>query len=185
MLIHPIPSLPWSKVATDLFELDGFHYLIMVDYYSNFIEVASLKRDTTSQNVIKHLKENIARYGIMDMLISDNGLQYTSAEFKSFVASYGIEHITSSPLYSQSNGLAEKAVQTVKNLFKKCSESGDDVYLSLLDLRNTPRDEQIGSPMQRLMGRRAKTQLPMSDNLRKPTTIQVRSCVIQANGLSS
>ncbi|XP_055999881.1 uncharacterized protein K02A2.6-like [Ostrea edulis] len=172
MLIHPIPSLPWSKVATDLFELDGFHYLIMVDYYSNFIEVASLKRDTTSQNVIKHLKENIARYGIIDMLISDNGPQYTGAEFKSFVASYGIEHITSSPLYSQSNGLAEKAVQTVKNLFKKCSESGDDVYLSLLDLRNTPRDEQIGSPMQRLMGRRAKTQLPMSDNLRKPTTIQ-------------
>ena len=104
--------------------------------------------------------------------MSDNGPQYTSAEFKSFVASYGIQHITSSPLYSQSNGLAEKAVQTVKNLMKKCKESGDDVYLSLLDLRNTPRDEMIGSPMQRLMGRRAKTLLPISDNLRKPTTVQ-------------
>ena len=120
MIIHPLPSLPWSKVATDLFELDGLHYLIMVDYYSNFIEVASLKRDTTSRNVIKHLKENIARYGIMDTLMSDNGPQYTSAEFKSFFASYDIQHITSSPLYSQSNGLAEKAVQTVKNFFKKC-----------------------------------------------------------------
>ena len=108
----------------------------------------------------------------MDTLMSDNGPQYTSAEFKSFVASYGIQHITSSPLYSQSNGLAEKAVQTVKNLMKKCKESGDDVYLSLLDLRNTPRDEMIGSPMQRLMGRRAKTLLPISDNLRKPTTVQ-------------
>lgn len=81
MMIHLIPFLPWSKVATDLFELDGFHYLILVDYYSNFIEVAWLKHDTTTRNVIKHLKENIARYDIFDTLISDNGPQYTSAEF--------------------------------------------------------------------------------------------------------
>lgn len=55
---------------------------------------------------------------------------------------------------------------------KKCLESGDDVYLALLDLRNTPRDEQTGSPMQRLMGRRAKTLLPISNGLQKPTTVQ-------------
>lgn len=133
MMIHPLPSLPWSKVATDLFELDGSYYLIMVDYYSNFIEVASLKHNTTTRNVIKHLKETLARYGIFDTLISDNGSQYTSAEFKSFVASYGIEHVTSSTLNAQTNGLAEKSVQTVKNLMKKCLESGDDVYLALLD----------------------------------------------------
>lgn len=131
MMIHTFPFLPWSKVATDLFELDGFHYLIMVDYYSNFIEVASLNNDTTTRNVIKHLEENIARYGIFDTLISDNGPQYTSAEFKSSVASYGIEHVTSSPLHAQSNVLAEKSVQTVKNLMKKCLESEDDVYLAL------------------------------------------------------
>lgn len=72
-MIHPLPSLPWRKVATDLFEFDGFHYLIMVDYYSNFIEVVSLKHDTTTRNVIKHLRGQIARYGIFDILISDNG----------------------------------------------------------------------------------------------------------------
>lgn len=78
-------------------------------------------------------------------MISDNGPQYTSDEFKSFVATYGI----SSPLYAQSNGLAEKSEKTVKNLMKKYLESGDDVNLALLDLRNMPRDEQIRSPMQR------------------------------------
>lgn len=62
-------------------------------------------------------------------------------------------------MHSQMVGLAEKSVQTVKNLMKKCLESGDDVYLALLDLRHIPWDEQIGSPMQRLMGRRAKTLL--------------------------
>ncbi|KAK3098150.1 hypothetical protein FSP39_016659 [Pinctada imbricata] len=138
MIIHPLPSLPWSKVGADLFEYDGQHYLILVDYYSNFIEVAPLARNLTSRHVIQHVKDNIARYGIMDTL---------------------------------SNGLAEKSVQTVKNLIKKCSDSGDDIYLALLDLRNTPRDDEMGSPMQRLMGRRAKTRLPISENLRKPSSI--------------
>lgn len=51
MMIHPLPSLPWSKVATDPFILDDFHYLVMVDYHSNFIEVASLKH-ITIRNVL-------------------------------------------------------------------------------------------------------------------------------------
>lgn len=46
---------------------------------------------------------------------------------------------------------------------EKCLVLGDDVYLALLDVRNTPRDEQIGSPMLRLIGRRAKTLLLISD----------------------
>lgn len=167
MIIHPLPSLPWSKVGTDLFEIEGKHYLVMVDYYSNFIEVSQLERDTTTKTVIKHLKENIARYGIMDTLMSDNGPQFTSSEFAEFTNSYNIRHITSSPGHQQSNGLAEKAVQTVKNMIRKCSSSGNDIYLALLDLRNAPRDN-IGSPMQRLMGRRGRTLLPMTENMRKP-----------------
>ena len=168
MIIQPIPELPWSKVGMDLCEHEGNHYLIMVDYYSNFIEVAPLQRDTKSSTVIKHVKQNIARYGIMDTIISDNGPQFTSTEFKDFVGKYGIHHITSSPLHQQTNGLAERAVQTVKKLIKKCVETGDDIYLSLLELRNTPRDNEIGSPMQRLMGRRAKTLIPIVEKLRNP-----------------
>ena len=82
MMIHPIPSLPWSKVGTDLFELDNRHFLILVDYYSNFIEVAELERDTRAKTVITKIKECIARYGIMDILVSDNGPQFACQEFK-------------------------------------------------------------------------------------------------------
>ena len=87
MIIQPIPELPWSKVGMDLCEHEGNHYLIMVDYYSNFIEVAPLQRNTNSSTVIKQVKQNIARYGIMDTIISDNGPQFTSTEFKDFVGS--------------------------------------------------------------------------------------------------
>jgi hypothetical protein len=72
---HPIPNLPWSRVGSDLFELDGEQYLIMVDYYSGFIEVVQL-HDTTSATVINNIKSNITRYGIMDILVTDNGPHY-------------------------------------------------------------------------------------------------------------
>ncbi|XP_052238360.1 uncharacterized protein K02A2.6-like [Dreissena polymorpha] len=169
MIIQPVPELPWSKVGMDLCELEGNNYLIIVDYFSNFIEVAPLQRDTRTSTILKLIKQNVARYGIMGSIISDNGPQFTSAEFREFIEKYGITHITSSPLHQQTNGLAEKAVQTVKNLIKKCSETGDDIYLALLELRNTPRDNN-GSPMQRLMGRRAKTLIPMKQTLRQPET---------------
>ena len=144
----------------------------MVDYYSNFIEVAELERDTRAATVIRKIKENIARHGIMDTLVSDNGPQFACQEFKDFTRAYGIQHATSSPLHPQSNGLAEKAVQTVRSVLKKCTVSGDDEHLALLDLRNTPRVAEIGSPMQRIMSRRAKTLIPTSDNLRKPCIVK-------------
>ena len=170
MIIHPLPTRPWSKVGTDLYELEGKHYIVIVDYYSNFIETTPLE-DLHTKSVVRLLKASIARYGIMDELVSDNGPQYASDEFKQFVYSYGIRHITSSPLYPQANGLSEKAVQTVKRLIKKCTMTGDDVYLALLDLNNTPRDETIGSPAQRLMGRRTKTRIPTMETLLKPRGI--------------
>lgn len=116
----------------------------MVDYYFNCIEVVLVKYDIIIRNFIKYLRENIVRYCIFGILISNNGFQYISVEFKFFVVSYGIEYVIFLFLYVQFNGLVEKLVQMVKNLMKKCFELGDDVYLVLLDLRNIFWDEQIG-----------------------------------------
>ena len=70
--------------------------------------------------------------------MSDNGPQYASCEFTKFTSEWGFEHVTSSPTYPQSSGLAERTVQTIKQLMKKAKEEKKDVYLSLLELRNTP-----------------------------------------------
>ena len=59
-------------------------------------------------------------------MISDNGPCYTTQAFTSVMKSYNVNHITSSPHYPQSNGLAEKYVQTVKRLFYKAREAGKD-----------------------------------------------------------
>ena len=141
---HEIPERPWQILGTDLFELDGQNYLILVDYYSKFFEVSKIS-GTGSESVINVLKQNFARHGIPEKLISDNGPCYASQLFTEFAKAYQFDHATSSPRYPRSNGMSERAVQTVKKLLKKAKKSGNDPYLALLELRNTPIDG-LGSP---------------------------------------
>jgi hypothetical protein len=109
------------------------------------------------------MKSVFSRHGIPDVVYSDNGPQYDSDEFRSFAKEYGFQHITSSPGYPQSNGIAENPVGTVKNLLKKA----EDPYLALLNYRNTPLKNGY-SPAELLMGRRLKTNVPVHPKTLKP-----------------
>ena len=141
-------------MGTDLFEFKKSTYLLIVDYYSRWIEIARLG-GTTSEEVIRVTSSIFARHGIPEVVVSDNGPQFSAEAYAKFAQTYGFEHVTSSPHYPKSNGEAERAVQTVKNLLKK---SGDH-YLALLAYRNTPL--QCGySPAQLLMSRNLRTTLP-------------------------
>ena len=164
---HDFVARPWSKIGADLCQIDGRTLLVVCDYYSNFIEVARLNTVTT-RSVLRELLPMFARFGLPDVLISDNGPQFASAEFAVFMKQKGITHVTSSPHYAQSNGKAENAVKTLKLLFAKAKQSGESEYMALLDWRNTPSEGMSTSPAQRLMGRRCKTLLPTAGTLLKP-----------------
>ena len=164
---HDFIARPWSKIGADLCQIDGRTLLVVCDYYSNFIEVARLNTVTT-RSVLRELLPMFARFGLPDVLVSDNGPQFASAEFAVFVKQKGITHVTSSPHYAQSNGKAENAVKTLKLLFAKAKQSGESEYMALLDWRNTPSEGMSTSPAQRLMGRRCKTLLPTAGTLLKP-----------------
>lgn len=159
-----LPERPWAKIASDIFELNSQNYLLTVDYYSKFPEINKLDNLTTN-NVVGYLKSQIARYGIPDEIVTDNGPQFASSEFRAFIKELGIIHTTSSPYFAQSNGQAERAIQTVKHLMKKSK----DPYMALLDYRNTPLDIGL-SPAQLLFGRRLKTKLPTTSELLKTRT---------------
>ena len=149
LISEPISDKPWDSVAMDLFQWNNNDYVLIVDYYSRYFEVSQLE-DTTSRTVITHTKSIFARHGIPRFLRSDNGPQFSSAEFKSFGSEWGFTHETTSPYHPQANGLAEKFVQTVKRLLNKAKADHQDPYLSILEYRNTPIDN-IGSPAQLLM----------------------------------
>jgi hypothetical protein len=72
----------------------------------------------------------------------------------------------------KSNGLAEHTIQTLKKVLKKARREGTDPNLAILELCNTPRNNDLGSPAQPLFSRRTKTLLPVSDQLLKPIVVE-------------
>ncbi|XP_030204757.1 uncharacterized protein K02A2.6-like [Gadus morhua] len=169
------PERPWQKLGADLFELGGKTYLLVVDYLSRYVELALLTH-TKCNDVINHLKSMFARHGIPEVLMSDNGPQFSGQAFASFASAYGFKHLTSSPKFPQSNGEAERAVQTIKGLLKKAT----DPYMALLAYRATPLQNGY-SPAQLLMGRRLRTTVPTHSSELQPT-LPDRSTLFQKEG---
>lgn len=154
LMPNTLPDRLWQRVGADLFSLRDITFLLVVDYYSRFVEIAQLS-PTRSTDVIVHLKSIFARHGIPETFVSDNGPQFSGAAMKGFASDYGFVHVTSSPKFPQSNGEAERAVQTIKSLLKKAC----DPYRALLAYRATPLSNGYGTA-QLLMGRRLRTPLP-------------------------
>ena len=171
LMTHDVPDRPWSKVAIDIFTFRQSDYLVTVDYYSDFWEL-DLLPDTTSAAIINCLKGHFSRHSIPDTLISDNGPQLCSVEFSKFSQQWEFDHVTSSPYHSQSNGKAESAVKIAKGLVKKAIKSNMDIWKAILDWRNTPTEGMDSSPTQRLMSRRTRHTLPISDELLKPKVVE-------------
>ena len=159
LMLHEIPARPWQKIGVDIATHAGKDYLVVADYYSGYPEVMSLSI-SSSQSVISALSSILARHGIADVMITDNGPQFTSREFAEFCKDWGIIHQTSSPHYPQSNGLAEATVKVVKNILKKATRR-DEFLKGLLAYRATPLANGK-APSQMLMGRRLKTTLPIN-----------------------
>ena len=93
-------------------------YLILVDAHSKWIEV-HITTSVTSASTIGKMISTFATFGIPEILVTDNGSNFTSSEFAAFLKSNGIRHIKTAPYHPASNGLAERAVQTFKSAMKK------------------------------------------------------------------
>ena len=67
------PERPWQTVGSDLFELNGSNYLLVVDYLSAFVEIARLN-NTTSASIVNNLKSTFARHGIPEIIVLTDSL---------------------------------------------------------------------------------------------------------------
>ncbi|CAB3981992.1 retrotransposon-like family member retr-1 [Paramuricea clavata] len=169
MIPFRVPTIPWEVVPTDLFSFNNSDYLLIVDYLSRYFEVVTLP-DTKSSTVITYSKSIFSRHGIPAEVVSDNGPQYSSREFQAFTESWEFKHTTVSPLNSQANGLAERTVQTIKDILVKSKKDQQDPYLSLLEYRNSPIDD-VGSPAQLLMNGRLCSRIPQTILQLKPRVL--------------
>ena len=118
-----VPIYPWMKITTDIFHFKNDSYLLIVDYMSRFPVVHKLS-STTAQQDTSQMKLIFSEYGWPETIVSDNGPCYSVDTFTKLMTDYNVNYITSSPHYPQWNGLAEKYVQIMKNLFYKAQEEG-------------------------------------------------------------
>jgi len=149
-----LPDRPWQQIGADLCEVQGRKYLVVIDYFSRWLEICEMSSTTGSQ-VVNKLKTLFARFGIPEILKSDNGPQFACASMKSFSQECDFSHITSSPHLPQSNGEAEAGVKIAKHIVSQL-----DPFQALLNYRATPISATGSSPAQLIMGRNIRTTLP-------------------------
>jgi transposase InsO family protein len=170
MIPSEIPENPWQIVAADLLYCENANFLVVIDYFSDFIEVEELPLNTHSLTVIEKLAKMFAVHGRPVKLMTDNGPQFRSHQFVKFTTAWGINHITTSPYHHQANGKVERAIQTVRHLLERSKGNRTNFYCGLLQLHNTPNP--MYSPAQKLMSRRTLTKLPISEKLLQPKVVE-------------
>jgi len=138
---------PWERIHIDYAgPVAGIMLLIIVDAFSKWVEVKAT-RSVTSCATIAILDELFATYGAPVTVVSDNGRQFVSSEFKTFLQSSGVRyHKLSAPYHPSTNGQVERYVQTVKDSLQKMETTQStlqhDVNEFLRQYRKAPHTRQ-------------------------------------------
>lgn len=163
--LHPWewPKRPWSRIHIDhLGPVEGKMVLVVVHAHSKWIEAVTVA-STSSAATIRVLRNLMATHGLPELIFSDNGTSFTSEEFQTFAKSNGIRHRTTAPYHPATNGLAERAVQVIKNGLRKNSKGDFDLRLAriLFKYRTIPHATTGRTPAELLLGRKLRTHLDL------------------------
>ncbi|XP_024868818.1 uncharacterized protein K02A2.6-like [Temnothorax curvispinosus] len=160
------PRGPWERIHIDYAgPVTGVMLLIIVDAYSKWIEVKPTS-STTSAATIAILDELFATYGIPTTVVSDNGTQFTSAEFKAYLQASGVKyHKRTAPYHPATNGQAERYVQTTKDKLNKMATTRNtlqrDLNEFLRQYRRAPHSTTGQPPALLFLGRNLRTRLDL------------------------
>jgi hypothetical protein len=171
---HEAATYPFQFVHMDLGEVNGKHFLISVDQYSGFPHLFECGKTAKTAQVINHTIQLFENFSVPVTIYSDGGPQFKeNGEFDKFCKEWGIEHVTSSPYMSRSNGVAEEAVKEMKKIIRaNVSQAGvldrPSTVSGLMMFRNTPRSPTNMSPAKMIFGQDMRDSLPMTKANLKP-----------------
>jgi hypothetical protein len=155
------PSKPGERIHADFGHFNQQTFLVITDQYSKWLEIY-WRNTTTAEVVIGCFREYFARWGIPELLVTDNGPPFRSNAFLSFLSQNGVATLPPSAYHPQSNGAAENAVQTIKDKIKKIIETeGVAVQEAstrfLLDYHAAAHSTTTKSPAEMQIGRKICT----------------------------
>ena len=160
-----LPERAWQEIAVDLLGPlpTGEHLLVVVDYFSRWMEVDVL-RSTTSAVVIKCLDNHFARYGVPAGLRTDNGSNLVSEEMEKYLEEMGIVHHYNTPLWPRANGEVERQNRSLLKAMRVSQAQGKDWRLELnkflLAYRSTSHTTTGVSPAKLFFKMKLTTKLP-------------------------
>ncbi len=117
LLTTPVPERPWQRVGTDLFFWEKTTYLLVVDYFFTYIEVAHLNV-STANTVIAALKDVFSRMEFQRLLYQTMDHNIAVHSLRTLQVITGLCTLPAVQDTPQANGEAERAVTTVKGLWK-------------------------------------------------------------------
>ncbi len=133
----PLPDYPWQVLGSDLFEVRGIHYLLELTI-SRITRKRSSCLGPHPQQSSRHLRPCSLDTGSQRYLGATTAHSMPPTSSKSSRSNMDSD-TSRATRYPQSNGQAECAVQTIKQLLKKqLQECTGDAYMALLTYRATP-----------------------------------------------
>ncbi len=174
LAMSPLPKAPWSEVSMDFAELPNSEYLLIItDDYSRYPVVETVK-STSANTVIPKVDKVFSKFGIPDVVKTDNGPPFNSSAFKSFAQTLGFQHRKITPRWPRANGEVERFVRTVKKVIKTANLEGkswkQEMYRFLRNFRATPHTTTRVPPATALFNRAIKTKLPeFNEGQQEPT----------------
>jgi hypothetical protein len=176
----PSSDIPWERVHVDFFMYQRQNYLLLVDAFSKWPEVFKMI-STTASSTISRLKDVFSRFGNPKVLVSDNGPQFTSAQFSDYMKQAGIVHITSPVGHPQSNGQAECFVKNVKAALEKNQQSNNNQTEDILNdylfyYRNSQHVGTNKSPAELMFNRKLRMKFDvLTEKIRPREQIQAEN----------
>ena len=139
----------------------GKSFFLVINAHSKWGEIYEMSSTTTTKT-IEVLRHIFAAYGLPQQLVSDNGPQFISEEFTSFLRSNGVKHTRSAPYHPALNGEAKRFVRTFKQAGKYNGLSLiHRLQNFLLSYRTTPHSTTNVAPCELFLGRKVRTQLDL------------------------
>jgi len=157
----PIPAGRFSHVHVDIVgplpaTSSGSSYLFtMVDRATRWPEAVPLKGISARECADAFTAHWVARYGVPDVVTSDQGTQFTGSLWKCLCKTLGIQHITTSAYHPQSNGLVERWHRSLKAALRARGgyENWEEhLPWALLGLRAQPKEEAGVSSAEAALG---------------------------------
>ena len=102
--------------------------VVGIDYFTKWMEAEPLVK-ITQQNVKNFVwKSILCRFGVLRVLVSDNGRQFDNTPFRDFYEQLGINNHYSSPSHPQANGQAEVANRSLLKIIKTRLEGAKGIW---------------------------------------------------------